>query len=97
MLAAYFGIPSGAWVVFGTIVSGFALQAITKFFSRNAENRDDRRIDLAEIKELRERIDTVEAEVTEWRDRYYAERSHTARLERQLIDNGLEPRSKPKD
>lgn len=96
-LTTYFGIPSGAWVVIGTIVSGLALQGITKFFNKNVEKRDDRKIDLAEIKELRERIDQVEAEVTEWRERYYRERSHTARLERFIINKGDEPPARPKD
>jgi divalent metal cation (Fe/Co/Zn/Cd) transporter len=96
-LTTYWGIPGGAWALIGTIVSGLILAAGTKFFNRNADKRDDRKIDLAEIKELRERIDEVEAEVFEWRERYYQERNHSARLERQLIDNGLEPRSRPKD
>jgi hypothetical protein len=91
------GIPSGAWVVIGTIVSGFLLQAATKFFNRNVEKRDDRKIDLEEIKELRERIDQVEAEVTEWRERYYRERNYSARLERFIINKGEEPPARPKD
>lgn len=77
--------------MFGTIVSGGALTGITKFVNRNSDKRDDRRIDLDEIRQLRERIDTVEAEVTEWRNRFYAEQDFSTRLQRFIINQNLEP------
>lgn len=90
------GIPTGVWAVIGTIVSGLVLTAGAKYFGKNAERRDDRVIDLQEIKELRDRVDAVEAEVTEWRERYYEERNYSAKLERTVINNGGELPNRPK-
>lgn len=95
-LTTYWGIPGGAWAVIGSSAGAIALAGFTKLFNRRADSRDDRKVDLQEIKELRERIDSVETEVTEWRERYYAERNHSARLERFIINKNLEPPTRPK-
>lgn len=90
-LTAYLGIPAGAWVVIGTTVSGLVLAWATKFFNRKVEARDDRKEFRDEIRELNERVDKLEEEVTKWRDRYYKEQNHSARLENIIIKEGKEP------
>lgn len=91
VLSTFWGIPMGVWVLLGTITSGLSLQAGTKFFNRRIETRDDRKDYRDEIKDLNERVDRLEEQVTQWRDRYYAEQNHTARLENFIIKDGHEP------
>lgn len=101
VLATTFGVPNGVWVVVGTIVSGIAINAGSKWLNRRAEARDDRKDYREEIKELREalrvqgeKIDKLEEEVTQWRNQFYAEQNHTARLENAILKKGddLPPR-----
>lgn len=90
-MTTYWGIPTGAWVVIGTIVSGAALKYVDKFIRARTENRDDNKNYRDEIKELRERVDKLEEEVTEWRKQYYAEQDYSQRLRTQILKTGTEP------
>jgi len=80
------------WIAFiGTIFGGAGLKFIEKWLNRSKESADVRRNLHEEIKDLNSRLDTVENEVTFWRNRFYEEQEENAMLRIQLIENGLKP------
>lgn len=101
-LTTYWGIPSGAWVVIGTIISGFVLKLADKWIRGHTEARDDRKDYRDEIKSLRDEmkemrgnIDKLEGEVTFWRSEFYKEQDKSARMRRFILDEGKEPPAEP--
>jgi len=89
------GAIDPAWIaLIGTILGGVGLKVAEKFLNKHAEQRDDRKDYREEINELRTRLDTVENEVTFWRNRFYEEQEDNAMLRVLLIQNGVSPPNK---
>lgn len=80
----------GVLALAGTIVGTLGLKILEKFLSRNIEKQDLRRDIHSELTEALKRIDKLEDEVTQWRQRYYAQEEQVALLRTMLIKNGHE-------
>ena len=81
-------IPVELWVVILSGIGALALKAIEKFLNRNADARADKQDYREEIKELQDRLDKVEDEVTNWRTMYYSAQVRISVLEREIIKLG---------
>jgi len=74
-----------------TIIGGILMKVAEKWLTKNVERRTDRKDYRDEIKELHERIDVLEAEIDQWRIRYYQEQETVAGLRVALINAGITP------
>lgn len=71
-LSAFLGtIPAGAWALIGTLMGGVGLKVVEHWLNRSTDKLAVRRDFRDEIKDLLTRMDTLEAEVTTWKDKYY--------------------------
>lgn len=85
---------SPAWIaVISSVLGGVVLKVLEKWLGKNAERRVDRQDWRSELAELRTRLDTVEAEVDAWKEKYYTAREEIAALRSRL--SMLEPRKDP--
>ena len=84
-------VPPGLWGLLGTVFGAYIVHLGQKRLKatddRSTTNRDYR----GEISELVARLDSLENEVTFWRNRYYEEQEHGAMLRILLIQNGITP------
>lgn len=81
-----------AWIaVIGTAVGTVGLKIVEHFLGRGSLRLESRRDLNKEIKELTERVDKLEAEITFWRNRFYEEQEHAAVLRIMMIQNGIQP------
>lgn len=84
-------IPPSLYALIGTIVGGVGLKLIEHWLNRDVQVIAERRDYRDEITELRDRLDKVEAEVDEWRDRYYHNEEEIHTLRAFIIGMGKEP------
>lgn len=74
----------------GTIFGGAGLKAVEKYLNRDIEAINERKDYRDEIRELRDRLDKVEAEVDEWKAKYFHNEEEIVRLRATLIQQGIE-------
>ena len=74
-----------------TIIGGILLKVVEKWLSKQAEQRNQRKDYREEIKELNERIDALEEDITQWRNRAFTAEEQVALLRIMLIKHGAEP------
>lgn len=74
-----------------TLIGGVALKILESFLNKKSENREVRKDLLDEVKNLNNRLDKVEGEVTFWRGRFYEEQEDNALLRIMMIQGGLTP------
>lgn len=85
-----------AWIaLIGTLCGGIGLKVLEHWLGKskekNAEAAGARRDLTAEVKDLVDRVDKLESEVTQWRDRYYTEQEKRHLLRLQILEAGLIP------
>lgn len=68
-----------------TLVGGVALKFIEKFLSRDKAHADTRKEFREEWKELLDRVDKLEAEIDEWRGKYYRGQEEILTLKAMII------------
>lgn len=91
-LAAGLGSLDAAWIaLIGTLVGGIGLKMLEHHFGKASRKNQERKDIWQEVKDLQTRIDTLESEVTDWRDRYYKEQEKVAILRLQVIHLGQVP------
>lgn len=78
-------IPEGWWIAIGTFIGGLILKGYDKWLNRDDTKRSQAKDYREQIKELQDRLDKVEDEVTTWRTRYYDEQAKVATLTSELI------------
>ncbi len=84
-------VPTGVWVLLGSLISVAVGNAFTKWLGKQAEARNDRQDSRAEMQQIWDRMDGLERQVTIWRDRYYAEQAVSASMRVLLIRHGIDP------
>ena len=91
-------VPPGVWALLGTIFGGVLLEFCKRWLNKAQEAREERRDDRTIIKDLQDRLDKVEEEVTLWRTRYYDAQIDITRLQQALIKAGIDvPEIKPQE
>ena len=73
-----------------TIVGGVLLKVLEKYLGKQAEARNERKDYREEIRELNERIDALEEDITQWRKRAFAAEERVALLRIMVIKHGGE-------
>lgn len=91
MLDVLASIPAGLYALIGTIFGGVGLKVIERWLNRHTVVIDERKDYRDEIADLRQRLDKVEEEVDEWRERYYANEDYINILRAYMYGKGLEP------
>jgi hypothetical protein len=80
-----------------TALGAILLRVTEKVLGAKAERQSEVKDYRDNIKELQERLDKVEEEVTLWRNRYYASQVDITRLTQALIKAGIDvPPSDPR-
>lgn len=82
-------IPAGVWALIGTLFGGAGLKAVEHWLNRNADKQAARRDYREEINELLARMDSLEAEVTTWKDKYYRGQEEILTLKAMVIGAGI--------
>lgn len=89
MIAFLTTVPAGVWALVGTLVGSVGLKITEKWLNRNVDKREDRRDFRVEIKELLDRMDKLEEEVTTWKDKYYRGQEEILTLKAMIIGAGI--------
>lgn len=98
VIAMAFPTLDPAWIaLIGTIFGGVGLKVVESWLSKTDRQQVVRRDLHQEVSDLMARLDTVEAEVTHWRNAFYAEQERGAMLRIQLIRNGILPMDTEKE
>lgn len=84
------GIPAGLYALVGTLFGGIGLRVLEKWLNKSKDKQEVRRDLNQEIKDLQERLDKVEDEVSEWRKRAYDAEEQVALLRIMVIKLGGE-------
>ena len=97
MIELLSAIPAPFYVLIGTLFGGVMLKIVEGWYNRHHVVIDEKKDYRDEIKDLRDRLDKVEAEVDEWRSRYYANEHYINILRSLLLGSGVDPpeRQKP--
>ena len=96
MMDLLMNIPAGLWALIGTLVGTVGLKVSEAWLNRSRAARESRADDRAESKELRDKIDKLEDEVTLWRGKTYESDEDNSRLRRQIIEGGGLPSERQK-
>lgn len=81
-------VPPGLWALIGTIAGTIGLKLVEQWLNRNKDRNEVHRDMRSEIKELVDRVDKLEDEVTVWREKFYAEQEQVALLRTLIIQGG---------
>lgn len=82
-------VPSAVWAAAWTLLGAVILKVVDNWLSKAQESRLQNKDFRETINDLRERLDKVEEEVTEWRTKYYAAQEEIASLRLSLIRAGI--------
>lgn len=75
----------------GTLFAGAGLKFVERWLARPNIRMTENEFYRNQINELRERLDKVEAEVDDWRERYYRTKEEVETLKAHIIRLGIQP------
>ena len=83
-------VPAGLWALIGTLVGTLGLRLLERWLSRNKDKADQRRDLNQELINLQTRLDLVEEDLSQWRQRAFRSEEQVALLRILIIKLGGE-------
>lgn len=88
-------VPAGLWALIGTLVGTLGLRLLERWLSRNKDKADQRRDLNQELINLQTRLDLVEEDLSQWRQRAFRSEEQVALLRILIIKLGENCPRKP--